>query len=38
MHWVGNPLRALNVTRQHSEADYRSALLLFEKTLPRSPL
>lgn len=31
MHWVGNPLRALNVTRQHTEADYRSALLLIRE-------
>ena len=27
MHWVGHPLRELNVERQHREADYRATLL-----------
>lgn len=31
MHWVGRPLRALNVERQHKEADYRAALLLIRE-------
>lgn len=31
MHWVGHPLRRLNVERQHKEADYRTALVLIRE-------